>query len=87
MKHRTEEELIAYREGDTREREAISAHLRECADCGEEWCADCLVPPVKKRQPLRCVDCALIAAGIRSRGRSASPMNMSLTQRRPTSLF
>jgi hypothetical protein len=36
MKHRTEEELIAYREGDVREREAISEHLRECAQCREE---------------------------------------------------
>lgn len=36
MKHRTEEELIAFREGDAREREAISVHLRECAQCGEE---------------------------------------------------
>ena len=58
-----------------------------CEDCGEEWCAECLVPPVKKRQPLRCVDCALIAAGVRTRGRGSSPMNMSRAQRRPTSFF
>jgi len=36
MKHRTEEELIAYRDGETREREAITAHLRECAQCRAE---------------------------------------------------
>jgi hypothetical protein len=36
MKHRTEEELIAYRDGETREREAIRAHLQECAQCRAE---------------------------------------------------
>jgi hypothetical protein len=33
MKHPTEEELFAYREGETRERNATTAHLQECADC------------------------------------------------------
>ena len=36
MRHRTEEELIGYRDGDAREREGIAAHLRECAECREE---------------------------------------------------
>ncbi|HXJ14211.1 MAG TPA: hypothetical protein VNH19_18190 [Candidatus Limnocylindrales bacterium] len=36
MKHRTEEELIGYREGEPKERQAISAHLKECAECREE---------------------------------------------------
>jgi hypothetical protein len=36
MKHRTEEELIAFREGHVREREEIAAHLRECAQCRAE---------------------------------------------------
>jgi len=36
MKHRTEEELIAYRDGEVKEREAIAAHLKECAECREE---------------------------------------------------
>ena len=36
MRHRTEEELIAYRDGETKEREAIAAHLRECAQCRAE---------------------------------------------------
>ena len=36
MKHRTEEELIAYREGETKERMEITAHLKECAECREE---------------------------------------------------
>lgn len=36
MKHLTEEELIAYRDGDPREREAVASHLRECAECREQ---------------------------------------------------
>jgi hypothetical protein len=36
MKHRTEEELIAFREGETKERMEIAAHLKECAECREE---------------------------------------------------
>jgi len=36
MKHMTEEELIAYRDGETRGREGFDAHLKECADCRRE---------------------------------------------------
>jgi len=36
MNHPTEAELIAYREGDSRERIAVAAHLRECLECREE---------------------------------------------------
>jgi hypothetical protein len=36
MKHKTEEELIAYRDGEMKGREAIAAHLKECAECREE---------------------------------------------------
>lgn len=36
MRHRTEEELIGYRDGETKEREAIAAHLKECVECREE---------------------------------------------------
>ena len=36
MKHRTEEELIGYRDGEAKEREGIAAHLKECAECREE---------------------------------------------------
>ena len=36
MKHRTEEELIAYRDGDAKDRVAIAEHLSGCADCREE---------------------------------------------------
>jgi len=36
MKHRTEEELIRYRDGETNERVAIAAHLKECAECRAE---------------------------------------------------
>jgi hypothetical protein len=36
MKHATEEELFAYREGDPKRREAVAAHLGECAECRAE---------------------------------------------------
>lgn len=36
MKHRTEEELIAYRDGEAKARTAIAAHLKECAECRED---------------------------------------------------
>ena len=35
MNHPTETELIAYREGDTKQRGALDAHLRECPECRE----------------------------------------------------
>jgi hypothetical protein len=53
-----------------------------CQDCGEAWCAQCLVPPASKRQPLRCVSCALVAAGVRTRSpRAGGPMNMNRSNR------
>jgi len=36
MKHATEEELFAYREGDQKGREAVAVHLEECAECRGE---------------------------------------------------
>jgi hypothetical protein len=36
MNHKTEEELFAYREGDTKSRDAVAAHLKECGDCRAE---------------------------------------------------
>ena len=36
MKHATEEELFAYRERDAKGREAMAAHLKECAECRAE---------------------------------------------------
>jgi hypothetical protein len=36
MKHRTEEELIGYRDGEANQRLEIAAHLKECAECREE---------------------------------------------------
>lgn len=45
-----------------------------CHDCGETWCAECLVPPTSRRQPLRCVACALVAAGVRPRGFRTGPV-------------
>jgi len=36
MKHVTEEELMAYRDGEAKERETIAAHLEECPECARE---------------------------------------------------
>lgn len=36
MTHRTEEELIAYRDGERNDREQIAAHLHECTECRAE---------------------------------------------------
>jgi hypothetical protein len=36
MKHRTEEELIAYRDGEQKLRQEIALHLNECVECREE---------------------------------------------------
>jgi hypothetical protein len=36
MKHTTEEELFAYREGEMKGRDAIAAHLHECTECRAE---------------------------------------------------
>lgn len=36
MTHMTEEEIIAHRDGETRNRESFAAHLNECLDCRRE---------------------------------------------------
>jgi hypothetical protein len=36
MNHMTEEELIAFRDGDTTGRDSFASHLKECADCRRE---------------------------------------------------
>jgi hypothetical protein len=36
MNHMTEQQLIAYRDGESRDREKLTAHLNECADCRRE---------------------------------------------------
>ena len=36
MRHKTEEELIGYRDGEPRDREEIAMHLKECAECRSE---------------------------------------------------
>ncbi|MFA5884882.1 MAG: hypothetical protein WDA60_13600 [Acidimicrobiia bacterium] len=61
--------------------------VAQCHDCGLFWCADCLVPPVSKRQPLRCVECALIAAGVRTKGPRRNGMsNMNRVQKKTIGL-
>ena len=36
-----------------------------CEECGQDWCAVCLVPPPKDGGPLRCIPCSLVIAGVR----------------------
>ncbi|HEX3455614.1 MAG TPA: hypothetical protein VHS03_13385 [Gaiellaceae bacterium] len=43
--------------------------VAQCAECGQPWCAQCLVPPVREKDPLRCIPCALVLAGVRTRRR------------------
>lgn len=61
----------------------------KCDDCGEVWCEECMVPKKKKRQPMRCIDCALVAAGVRAPGpRRSLVTDMSRTNKRErTGLF
>jgi len=60
----------------------------QCADCGELYCRECLVPPTRKRMPIRCVDCALVAAGVRAAGHRRGGMpSLSRAQKRPTNLW
>ena len=59
-----------------------------CDDCNDLFCKDCLVPPVRKRQPTRCIDCALVAAGVRAKGpRRNNVTNMTRAQRGTGSKF
>lgn len=56
-----------------------------CEDCDDVFCEDCLVPPLTKRQPLRCVECALVAAGVRAPGpRRSAITNVGRSQKRPS---
>jgi hypothetical protein len=36
MKHLTEEQLLAYRDGEMKDRDAVAGHLHECPECREE---------------------------------------------------
>ncbi len=65
-----------------------TAHFYRCDDCGELWCSQCLVPTTRKRQPTRCIECALVAAGVRAPGaRRTAITSMTRTRRSPTNLF
>lgn len=39
----------------------------KCVDCGETWCERCLVPTNGSKSPARCIECSLVAAGVRPR--------------------
>jgi hypothetical protein len=59
-----------------------------CDDCNDVFCHDCLVPPLRKRQPTRCIDCALVAAGVRAPGPKRTVINnMSRAAKRPNTGF
>jgi hypothetical protein len=70
---------------------ACAKHFTEravdrCADCGELFCAGCLVPPTRKRMPVRCVGCALVAAGVRAPGGKRGGLaSLNRAQKRPIS--
>jgi hypothetical protein len=71
---------------------ACAKHFTEravdrCPDCGDLYCAQCLVPPTRRRMPVRCIDCALIAAGVRAPGQrhGGGMASLSRAQKRPTS--
>ena len=55
-----------------------------CEDCGEAYCGECLVPPVRRGQPLRCIECTLVAAGVKTRPgrRQQAILNMNSTRKR-----
>jgi hypothetical protein len=57
--------------------------VAQCTDCERFWCGDCLVPPTSKAQPLRCVNCALVAGGVRAKGlRRKRATQMNRTQKK-----
>jgi B-box zinc finger len=59
-----------------------------CDDCGLMWCDVCLVPPTRRRGPVRCIDCALIAGGVKTKGHTRHGMsNMNRTTNRPLSKY
>jgi hypothetical protein len=72
---------------------ACSKHFAEravarCDDCGEIFCAVCMAPKVRKRQPVRCIECALIAGGVRTPGnRRNTVTSMTRHKKRPTNFF
>jgi hypothetical protein len=43
--------------------------VAQCESCREHWCIQCLVPPPRDGAPLRCIECSLILAGVRTRRR------------------
>jgi hypothetical protein len=58
--------------------------MARCEDCGEAYCQECLVPIIRRHQPLRCIECALVAAGVKTRpGRRQAPvLNMNSTRKK-----
>lgn len=41
--------------------------VSRCPDCGESFCSECLALPLRDGDVRRCVDCALVVAGVRHR--------------------
>jgi hypothetical protein len=62
--------------------------VARCDDCGELWCAACVAPKARKRHPTRCIECALIAGGVRTPGsRRNNVASMNRHKKRPTAFF
>lgn len=62
--------------------------VARCDDCGELRCTACMAPKVRKRQPTRCIDCALVAGGVRAPGaRRNTVTSMNRHKKRPTNFF
>ena len=52
-----------------------------CEGCGEAFCRPCLVPPLRPEKPTLCVECALVAGGVRAKGpRRGGIENMNRTR-------
>ena len=61
--------------------------VSQCEDCGELYCHQCIVPPSRKKQPTRCVECALIAAGVRAPGGRRNMTSMTRAQKSSSGLL
>jgi len=47
------------------EKHAFDPAVDACGKCGQARCADCLVYPFGTKKPPFCINCALVAGGIR----------------------
>jgi hypothetical protein len=77
---------------ETAELETCVKHWAErasgrCDACGEAFCSPCLVPPLKPGKPTLCIECALEAGGVRSKGNRRGGGIESMNRARATRFF